>query len=289
MIAVSCRVMEESEPIGYCPACNSPVDVWNPGPGGRPRATCPTCSSLERHRFLAVTLEGLRPLLATSGRLLEAAPQPQVRKVIRRLAPTIGYVGTDLMDLRWVNVCADALTLPFRDGIFDLALHFHVFEHIPDDRTAMREVARVLRPGGLLICQVPQRPGTMTDEEFGLSPEENLARFGQEDHVRYYGDDFEDRLTESGLRVSTYTAADVLDEDQLDHINVPPNERLWFATTEGESYADWLEATHRSAATQAKYDSLSNRKFVRAGLAASRAIKPVTDSYRRIRGNSESS
>ncbi|MGI9642298.1 MAG: methyltransferase domain-containing protein [Acidimicrobiia bacterium] len=270
--------MTESTPVGHCPACDSPVDQWKPGPGGRPRAACPTCGSLERHRFLAATLEGLRPLLATSDRVLEAAPQLQIRKVIRRVAPRIRYVGTDLMDLRWVNVCADALALPFRGGIFDLALHFHVFEHIPDDRTAMREVARVLRPGGLLICQVPQRPGTVTDEEFGLSPEENLARFGQADHVRYYGDDFEDRLVESGFRVAPYTAGGVLSDAQLDRINVKARERLWFATTEGGTYADWLRATRERSAVQAKYDSLTNRKFVRAGLAASRAVKPIKDS-----------
>jgi SAM-dependent methyltransferase len=198
------------------------------------------------------------------------------------VAPKIRYVGTDLMDLRWVNVCGDALSLPFRDGIFDLALHFHVFEHIPDDQTAMREVARVLRPGGLLICQVPQRPGTVTDEEFGLSPEENLARFGQADHVRYYGDDFEDRLVRAGFRVATYTAGDVLNEDELHRINVNAKERLWFATTEGGTYADWLQASRDRAAVQAKYDSLTNRKFVRTGLAASRAVKPITDSLRRF-------
>lgn len=277
---------EESTPEGHCPACNSPVDRWNPGPGGRPRAACPSCGSLERHRFLAVTLEGLRPLLATSDRLIEAAPQLQVRKVIRRLAPKIKYVGTDLMDLRWVNVCGDALGLPFRDGVFDLAVHFHVFEHIPDDRSAMREVARVLRPGGLLICQVPQRPGTVTDEEFGLSPEENLARFGQSDHVRYYGDDFEDRLVEAGFRVATYTAGDVRSDDELGRINVTPTERLWFATTEGGTHADWLRATREHAALLAKYDSLTNRKFVRAGLAASRTVKPITDSFRRSTGTS---
>lgn len=272
--------MKETTTLGHCPACDSPVGEWNPGPGGRPHATCPKCWSLERHRFLAITLEGLRPLLATSDRVLEAAPQLQVRKVLRRVAPKIQYVGTDLMDLRWTDVCGDALALPFRDGIFDLALHFHVFEHIPDDRTAMGEVARVLRPGGLLICQVPQRPGTVTDEEFGLSPEENLARFGQADHVRYYGDDFEDRLVGAGFRVATYTASDVLSAEEQHRINVPAKERLWFATTEGGTYVDWIRATRDRAALKAKYDSLTNRKFVRAGLAASRAVRPITDALR---------
>jgi SAM-dependent methyltransferase len=224
-------------------------------------------------------------MLATSQRLLEAAPQRQVRKVIRRLAPDIQYVGTDLMDLRFVEVCADALALPFADGVFDVAVHFHVFEHIPDDRGAMREVARVLRPGGLMICQVPRRSGTNTDEAFDLSPDENLARFGQVDHVRYYGDDFEDRLRESGLDVVTYTAREVLAAEDLERFNIPPGDRLWFASTAavgGASNAELLRLNRELAATQHRYERLRSRKVVKAGLAAAAVAKPVIDAFRRM-------
>jgi SAM-dependent methyltransferase len=53
-------------------------------------------------------------------------------------------------------VRGDALTLPFRDGSFDRVIAAEVLEHIPDDRAAMGELARVVRPGGVLAVTVPR-------------------------------------------------------------------------------------------------------------------------------------
>ena len=54
-------------------------------------------------------------------------------------------------------VVADATCLPFKKGCFDNAVSSEVLEHIPDDRTAMSEVFRILRPRGRLILTVPHR------------------------------------------------------------------------------------------------------------------------------------
>jgi|HubBroStandDraft_6_1064221.scaffolds.fasta_scaffold467396_2 ubiquinone/menaquinone biosynthesis C-methylase UbiE len=50
---------------------------------------------------------------------------------------------------------ADATQLPFHDGAFDAAICSETAEHIPDDRAVVREIARVLKPGGLLFFTVP--------------------------------------------------------------------------------------------------------------------------------------
>jgi SAM-dependent methyltransferase len=50
---------------------------------------------------------------------------------------------------------ADALKLPFRDGAFGAAICSETIEHIPDESAAIAEVARVLRPHGLLFVTVP--------------------------------------------------------------------------------------------------------------------------------------
>lgn len=50
----------------------------------------------------------------------------------------------------------DALSLPFSDGTFDRIVASEVLEHIPDDHGAMRELARVLRPGGSIAVTVPR-------------------------------------------------------------------------------------------------------------------------------------
>ena len=52
-------------------------------------------------------------------------------------------------------VQADALELPFKEGSFDVTLALDAFEHFEDDVAAMREVYRILRPGGTLVVTVP--------------------------------------------------------------------------------------------------------------------------------------
>ncbi|MDA8380808.1 MAG: class I SAM-dependent methyltransferase [Actinomycetota bacterium] len=53
-------------------------------------------------------------------------------------------------------VQADAGSLPFPDGAFDCIIASEVLEHVPDDRRAMTELARVLKPGGVLAVTVPR-------------------------------------------------------------------------------------------------------------------------------------
>jgi len=53
-------------------------------------------------------------------------------------------------------VQGDALHLPFPDGAFDRVIASEVLEHIPDDTSAMAELARVLRPGGSMAVTVPR-------------------------------------------------------------------------------------------------------------------------------------
>lgn len=52
-------------------------------------------------------------------------------------------------------VGGNATALPFGNGVFDRVIAAEVLEHIPDDQRALHEIARVLRPGGLLAVTVP--------------------------------------------------------------------------------------------------------------------------------------
>lgn len=51
--------------------------------------------------------------------------------------------------------CEDVQHLSYADGSFDLCTSTEVFEHVPDDRAGLRELHRVLRPGGYLLFTVP--------------------------------------------------------------------------------------------------------------------------------------
>ncbi len=55
-----------------------------------------------------------------------------------------------------VTLRADALNLPFDDGHFDRVIASEILEHVPDDRTAITEIARVTKPGGRVAVTVPR-------------------------------------------------------------------------------------------------------------------------------------
>lgn len=53
-------------------------------------------------------------------------------------------------------VCGNATALPFENHAFDAVTMFDLLEHVPDDKKAVAEVVRVLRPGGFLMVSAPQ-------------------------------------------------------------------------------------------------------------------------------------
>lgn len=185
---------------------------------------------MERHRFLAALLAGLRDRI--DGRtVLDIAPSPTVNLVLGRMAPA-RHLRVDFdpaADGRPVDVQASLTALPLPDRSVDTMLCYHVLEHIPDDAIAMREIARVLRTDGLAFLQVPFRAGAATDEDPGAGEAERIRRFGQADHVRYYGEDFETRLAGAGLGFLRIDPADVLGEAVGHAMNVGRKEFVWLA------------------------------------------------------------
>lgn len=101
--------------------------------------------------------------------------------------------------------------MPFRDNWFDAVICNHVLEHVDDDCQAMRDIYRVLKPGGWAILQVPIALALkQTIEDPSVKDEqERIRRFGQRDHVRMYSpEDYPKRLRNCGLEVlvSKYAA-----------------------------------------------------------------------------------
>jgi ubiquinone/menaquinone biosynthesis C-methylase UbiE len=66
----------------------------------------------------------------------------------------------------------DAYELPFADGSFDAGLEHHVLMHLADPIRGLREVRRVLRPGGVLALRDPD---VATTVQWPMTPE--LERF----------------------------------------------------------------------------------------------------------------
>ncbi|RNL61198.1 SAM-dependent methyltransferase [Nocardioides marmoriginsengisoli] len=218
-------------PARFCPCCSSFVPgEFRPGPGGRPDASCPKCGSLERQRFLALLLAALQPALKPIGTLLDIAPTELVGPMLdglgaeRRLRVDLGA------DPRAVDCFASLTQLPLPDESVDFLICYHVLEHVPDDRTAMRELARVLSPGAIGLMQVPWKPDVDTDEDPSAPESERLRRFGQADHVRWYGRDLEARLMECGLGVRRVDPRTMLGDAACTLMRLNPVEAVWILT-----------------------------------------------------------
>jgi Methyltransferase domain len=183
-----------------CPCCESTFSRFLPH-RGRARAKCPRCGALERHRALWLFLERETDLFQRPGAMLHVAPE---YAFLRRLSRVEGlrYVTGDF-DSPLAEHELDLMDLPFEDGSFDFLMCNHVLEHVADDRLALAEVRRVLKPGGwaVLMCPVDRRRAATLEDPSVVTPEERHRVFGQADHVRLYGRDYADRLAAAGFSV----------------------------------------------------------------------------------------
>lgn len=183
-----------------CPICGTTAARFLPfGLSNRRNARCPGCGSAERHRFLWLYMATRTRLLYRRLRVLHTAPEPCLAARLRA-RPNLRYVSVDRFDPA-ADRQADLTALPFADAAFDLVLSSHVLEHIPDDRAAIAELARILRPGGEALIAVPFDPHAPRSPEapIAATPAERQALFGHPFHFRFYGRDFMDRLAEAGL------------------------------------------------------------------------------------------
>ena len=156
--------------------------------------------------------------------ILHFAPERQLRDRVKNAA--VRYVTADY-DRGDCDLKLDMSSMPsVPDASFDVVIACDVLEHVPDDTAAMREIRRILRPGGTAILTVPQKdPPSFTDEDSGVTdPTEREKRFGQKDHARMYGDDFAQRLHNAGFNVQTIAVGDFPVEIQTCHILHPPRE-----------------------------------------------------------------
>ena len=135
------------------------------------------------------------------------------------------YTTTDL-NSPLADVKADICELPFADDAYDFVLCNHVLEHIPDDDTALKEIKRVLKPGGIAILQIPQDLSReKTFEDNSITDRKERARiFGQYDHVRVYGRDFFKKLRKTGFEVQEVDLTSDMDHEEINRYRLSAGE-----------------------------------------------------------------
>jgi SAM-dependent methyltransferase len=174
------------------------------GGGVRLNAICPRCHCRDRERLVFLYLVRKTDILEAPIRVLHIAPEKRLQQILAA-RPRITYVSADLNSPS-AAIRLDIVNVPFRNMSFEAIICNHVLEHVPDDRRAMSELLRVLKPGGWAILQVPISQTLKQTEETPSLPsaEEREQRFGQHDHVRLYARDYRDRLQSTGFSVEVY-------------------------------------------------------------------------------------
>jgi ubiquinone/menaquinone biosynthesis C-methylase UbiE len=101
---------------------------------------------------------------------------------------------------------ADIQALPFGDNEFDFISCDHVLEHVHDYMLGLKELYRVIKPGGwveITVPLLPDLPATYEDETI-VSKEERKQKFGQSDHLRIFGMDFPQKLRDVGFALTIH-------------------------------------------------------------------------------------
>jgi SAM-dependent methyltransferase len=197
----------------YCPACGNSSSRFNPyGIVPREDAQCPHCGSLERHRLLWLFLKKNSDLFAEKPKMLHVAPESFLESIFMKQLGS-NYLTADLFNPD-AMVKMDICDIQYPENSFDAIYCSHVLEHVPDDKKAMREFCRVLKTEGWAILNVPiTREKTFEDPSI-VDPKLRLKAFGQEDHVRCYGQDYVERLRDSGFNVEIIKVDDLANSDE---------------------------------------------------------------------------
>lgn len=209
-----------------CPVCGGQTEVFLPYSKRikepRTNVKCPHCLSFERHRcywpILKEWFGSIKP--GETVKLLHFSPERGLRQNIEQYA-SIDYWPVDINPKfdppKGIREVADIARLQFKENDFDFIICNHVLEHVPDDKSGMSELHRVLKQGGKAMINVPIKMDmkeTLQDERYNTD-ELRKRYYGHTGHVRQYGADFADKLRDSGFKVTVLLPNENKPESEL--------------------------------------------------------------------------
>lgn len=190
------------------------------------RFGCPHCGSNDRDRHLRLFLDQLRILEPIrGGSVLHMAPEPGLGEFVLGHEPSL-YIKADLFPSDESIQRIDIEKIPFPDQSFDMVICNHVLEHVDDPAIALRELHRVLKSGARIICQTPYaaRLTRTLEEPLLQSPDDRLYFYGQEDHLRLFGRNIEQVITNAGFIGQLLPHAELLPAIDPESLGVNENE-----------------------------------------------------------------
>ena len=174
---------------------------------------CPICFSVSRHRILVSWMTDHIEEIRGNGepkRILHFAQERSVRMWMDRN----GVVATTADVYNQADLKIDIEDTGLADDSYDIIICNHVLEHVNDFRRALKEVYRILSPGGYMLCSFPMdKDVELVDEDPSITTdEERRARFGQVDHNRVFGMKAGELLEDAGFMVEEICGEDYPEE-----------------------------------------------------------------------------
>jgi predicted SAM-dependent methyltransferase len=158
-------------------------------------------------------------IFAPGTRILEVAPTRGLEALLRA-NHDVEYTSFDLS--RSAMEKGDLTSMGYADESAGYFVCFHVLEHVADEEGALREIHRVLRPGGYAALQVPMDWQLDQTIEYGAPDPREVG------HVRRYGRDFPERVSRRGFEVEAWRAADFLRNEEIRRFGLS-NEPIFLA------------------------------------------------------------
>lgn len=147
-----------------------------------------------------------------------------------KLLPNLTYIAGNIVNQSNIALRMDLSMTPIRSETFDAIICIHVLEHVEEDRMAIKELFRILKPGGWATLSVPVRMDQKTYKDSPItSPEEKKLAFGGHEHVRFYGYDFVERLEQAGFIVKIDYSRDT-DSETNRKCGLPDDEIIFLCT-----------------------------------------------------------
>lgn len=224
----------------YCNLCNTYVPfmldtgIESPiffrknivGGGKRNNCICPVCGGGDRERWVKYVLMDKLHIYSEKAKVLHFAPERQIEHVLRRY-DSLEYITADIEEGRADRV-EDITNISYADNYFDYIICNHVLEHIEEEKRAFAELYRCVKPSGKIFFSVPicWEIDTFEDDSI-VTGGDRLKEYGQEDHVRLYGKDLQNRLEENGFDVVYYKVSENLSQEEIEKMRLIPSDIVW--------------------------------------------------------------
>jgi SAM-dependent methyltransferase len=214
-----------------CPVCNrsySKFLSYGSSIAHRENVLCPGDLTLERHRLMWLYLKDHSNFFSNDKlNVLHIAPEQCFHQRFKQ-QENLNYLTGDLVS-PIADLHFDLHQIPLEENRFDVIFCNHVLEHVDDANQCMRELFRVMKPGGWGIMQVPQDfDRDITFEDPSIKSEEDRERYyWQKDHVRLFGKDYPNWLENEGFKVEVFEKEKHYSTDQIQRFRLQEKEILY--------------------------------------------------------------